>query len=194
MMSFSSVYHVGNQLKVPRKPYFSDIVMGMLIFGYFILFSLCSNPQYGQDEENVLNQGKSVLYDSEFRLDVICISDNMMKIRLSDSDEFMNHQFMPPVTIEVTINEKKVMLLDPQSEDTVTTALHDEHPIIWQIDELSLPSGQTGIYPMKITARDPANHVQLAESHLDVWVGCQDSEHDNLMSCLTNCSKWVVRW
>jgi len=191
-------YHVvitpKNQLKVLRNPYFTDIVTEMLILGYFILFSLFSNPQYGQDEEIVLIVGKSVLNDDQFRLHVICVSDNLMNIRLTDSDDVMDRQFTPPVPVDVTINEKKVMLIDPQSKDTVTTALHDEHPIIWQIDELSLPSGQTGIYPMKITAREPSNHTRIAESRLDVWVGCQDPEHDNLMSCLTNCSKWVVRW
>jgi len=121
------------------------------------------------------------------------IGNNRFEIRLSDANENVNQRFAPPVVVRISIGGLEQQLSDVSTGQHITLRLSDESPRTAAFEELNLPTGAAGVYPMHVIA-GPEGGATTAELKLNVRVECSNRDRKSYMECFLNCDRWEVSW
>lgn len=121
------------------------------------------------------------------------LGNNRFEIRLADANERVNQRFAPPIIVHVSIGGLEQQLADISTGQRLTLRLTDESPRMAAFEELNLPTGDAGVYPMHVTA-GPEGGALTAELNLNVRVECSNPQRKSYMECFLNCDRWEVSW
>lgn len=130
--------------------------------------------------------------ESPIAIQMGCLGLNEFEVALTDYDESTTLKFVPPIQLKIWINNEATILYDSDSIEVTTIELSNESFHLFTVDETSMPTSSSGVYPLRI-ASISSGHIGL-KKEINVQIGCTDSRKSDYMGCVLHCEKWGVRW
>lgn len=128
---------------------------------------------------------------TDLHLEARDAGSNQLSIQLKSSEPSLHPVHRPPFELEVVIGDSLVRFSDPLSGEPLVVRISDDQVRMVALEELSLPTGAAGTYPMQVRAHRPGEEYRL---DLTVRVGCSNARRTTYMECFLNCDRWEVHW